>query len=52
MQVATTLEGESEARAVTATLWVRGVFVPGFDPMFTIFALAIVASALSRSRKD
>ena len=52
MQVATTLEGESEARAVTATLWVRGVFVAGFDPMFTIFALAIVASALSRSRKD
>ena len=52
MQVATTLEGESEARAVTATLWVRGVFVPGFDPMFTIFALAIVDSALSRSRKD
>ena len=52
MQIATTLEGESEARAVTATLWVRGVFVPGFDPMFTIFALAIVASALSRSRKD
>ena len=52
MQVATTLEGESEARAVTATLWVRGVFVPGFDPMFTIFALAVVASALSRSRKD
>ena len=52
MQVATTLEGESEARAVTATLWVRGVFLPGFDPVFTIFALAIVASALSRSRKD
>ncbi len=52
MQVATTLEGESEARAVTATLWVRGVFLPGFDPVFTIFALAIVASALSRSRRD
>jgi|TARA_B100001750_G_C15504326_1_gene599362 hypothetical protein len=52
MQVATTLEGETEARAVTATLWVRGVFLPGFDPMFTIFALAIVASALSRSRRD
>jgi hypothetical protein len=52
MQVATTLEGETEARAVTATLWVRGVFLPGFDPVFTIFALAIVASALSRSRRD
>lgn len=52
MQVATTLEGESEARAVTATLWVRGVFLPGFDPVFTIFALAIVASALSRSKRD
>jgi len=52
MQIATTLEGESEARAVTATLWVRGVFLPGFDPVFTIFALAIVASALSRSKRD
>ncbi|MEC8875491.1 MAG: choice-of-anchor T family protein [Candidatus Thermoplasmatota archaeon] len=52
MQVATTLEGETEARSVTATLWVRGVFLPGFDPLFTIFALAIVASALSRSRRD
>ncbi len=52
MQVATTLQGESEARSVTATLWIRGVFLPGFDPLFTIFALAIVASALSRSRRD
>ena len=52
MQVSTTLQGESEARSVTATLWVRGVFLPGFDPMFTIFALALVASALSRSRRD
>ena len=50
MQVATTLQGETEARSVTATLWVRGVFLPGFDPLFTIFALAIVA--LSRSRRD
>jgi hypothetical protein len=52
MQVATTLEGETETRSVTATLWIRGVFLPGFDPLFTIFALAIVASALSRSRRD
>ena len=52
MQVSTTLQGESEARSVTATLWIRGVFLPGFDPLFTIFALAIVASALSRSRRD
>ena len=52
MQVATTLQGETEARSVTATLWVRGVFLPGFDPLFTIFALGIVASALSRSRRD
>ena len=52
MQVATTLQGETEARSVTAPLWVRGVFLPGFDPLFTIFALAIVASALSRSRRD
>ncbi len=52
MQVATTLEGETEARSVIATLWIRGVFLPGFDPLFTIFALAIVASALSRSRRD
>ena len=51
-EVATTLQGETEARSVTATLWVRGVFLPGFDPIFTIFALGIVASALARSRKD
>ena len=52
MQVSTTLQGETEARSVTATLWVRGVFLPGFDPIFTIFALGIVASALARSRRD
>ena len=52
MQVATTLQGETEARSVTATLWVRGVFLPGFDPIFTIFALGLVATALSRSRRD
>ena len=52
MEVATTLQGETEARSVTATLWVRGVFLPGFDPIFTIFALGIVASALARSRRD
>ncbi len=52
MQVATTLQGETESRSVTAVLWIRGVFLPGFDPLFTIFALAIVASALSRSRRD
>ena len=51
MEVATTLQGETEARSVTATLWV-GVFLPGFDPIFTIFALGIVASALARSRRD
>ena len=32
LQVATTLQGETEARSVTATLWIRGVFLPGFDP--------------------
>ncbi|MEC8707098.1 MAG: choice-of-anchor T family protein [Candidatus Thermoplasmatota archaeon] len=52
LQVATTLQGETEARSVTATLWIRGVFLPGFDPIFTIFALGIVASALSRARRD
>ncbi len=52
LQVSTTLEGETEARSVTSTLWVRGVFLPGFDPLFTIFALGIVATALSRSRRD
>ena len=52
MEVATTLQGETESRSVTATLWVRGVFLPGFDPIFTIFALGIVASALARSRRD
>ena len=29
LQVATTLQGETEARSVTATLWIRGVFLPG-----------------------
>ena len=52
LQVATTLQGETEARSVTATMWIRGVFLPGFDPIFTVFALGIVATALSRSRKD
>ena len=52
LQVATTLQGETEARSVTATLWIRGVFLPGFDPIFTIFALGMVATALSRARKD
>ena len=52
MQVSTTLEGETEARSVTATLWVRGVFLPGFDPIFTIFALGLVATALSKTRRD
>ena len=52
LEVATTLQGETEARSVTATLWIRGVFLPGFDPIFTIFALGMVATALSRSRKD
>ena len=47
LQVATTLQGETEARSVTATLWIRGVFLPGFDPIFTIFALGMVATALS-----
>ena len=52
LEIATTLQGETEARSVTATLWIRGVFLPGFDPIFTIFALGMVATALSRSRKD
>ena len=52
LQVATTLQGETEARSVTATLWIRGVFLPGFDPIFTIFALGMVATVLSRTRKD
>ena len=52
LQVATTLQGETEAISVTATLWIRGVFLPGFDPIFTIFALGMVATALSRTRKD
>ena len=52
LQVATTLQGETEARSVTATLWIRGVFLPGFDPIFTIFALGMVATAMSRARKD
>ena len=40
LQVATTLQGETEARSVTATLWIRGVFLPGFDPILPIFAFA------------
>jgi len=46
------LQGETEARSVTATMWIRGVFLPGFDPIFTVFALGMVATALSRARKD
>ena len=52
LQVATTLQGETEARSVTATLWIRGVFLPGFEPIFTIFALGMGATALSRTRRD
>lgn len=48
VKASTTLSGENEARTVTSTLWIRGVFVPGFDPMFSIMALALIASILGR----
>ena len=48
VKASTTLSGENEARTVTSTLWIRGVFIPGFDPMFSIMALALIASILGR----
>ena len=48
IKASTTLSGENEARTVTSTLWIRGVFVPGFDPMFTLMALAFIAAILGR----
>ncbi len=52
VEVRTTLQGSTESRVMSATIWVRGVFLPGFDPIFTIMALGIVATALSRRSRD
>lgn len=46
------IEGSrGDFRSAIVTVWVKGVFLPGFDPMFTISALAFVAVALSRLKK-
>ena len=52
MKASTTLAGETEARSVTSTLWVRGVFVPGFESAFSLLALAFVAITLARVKRD
>lgn len=52
IEVRSTLQGSTESRTMSATIWVRGVFMPGFDPIFTIMALGIVATALSRRSRD
>ncbi|MEE3276688.1 MAG: choice-of-anchor T family protein, partial [Candidatus Thermoplasmatota archaeon] len=52
VKASTTLAGETEARSITSNLWVRGVFVPGFESSFSMLALAIVATALARMKRD
>ncbi|MEO2236873.1 MAG: hypothetical protein ABGW95_01315, partial [Candidatus Poseidoniia archaeon] len=52
MKASTTLARETEARSVTSTLWVRGVFVPGFESAFSLLALAFVAITLARVKRD
>ena len=52
LKASTTLQGETEARSITATLWVRGVFLPGFESGFSMLALALVATALARMKRD
>jgi len=52
MKASTTLAGETEARSVTSTLWVRGVFLPGFESAFSLLALAFVAITLARLKRD
>jgi hypothetical protein len=32
------------------TLWVRGVYVPGFDPMFTIIAIGMIAVIVGKKK--
>lgn len=45
------IEGErSDSKSATATFWVRGVFIPGFDPLFTIMALGLVSVALAKRK--
>ncbi len=43
------LEGTNERVPMSMTLWVWGVYVPTFDPLFTIMAVGLVAVGL-RSR--
>ena len=52
VKASTMLAGETEARSITATLWVRGVFLPGFESGFSMLALALVATALARMKRD
>jgi len=45
------IEGErSDAKSASSTFWVRGVFLPGFDPTFAILALGFVAVAMSQRK--
>lgn len=45
------IEGErSDSKSATATFWVRGVFIPGFDPLFTVMALGLVSVALAKRK--
>ena len=52
VKASTTLAGETEARSITSTLWVRGVFMPGFETAFSLLALAFVAMTLARVKRD
>ncbi len=52
VKASTMLAGETEARSITATLWVRGVFLPGFESGFSMLALALVATALARMKRN
>ena len=40
----------SQSFDYSVTLWVRGVYVPGFDPVIMIFALAFMGVALGKRR--
>ena len=52
LKASTTLAGETEARSIIANLWVRGVFLPGFESAFSMLALAFVAMTLARVKRD
>lgn len=53
VKAASIIEGErSDAKSASTTFWVRGVFIPGFDPLFTIMALGLVSVALTKRKKQ